>query len=72
MDEKKKKMIEIYNIAIDKYFNREFEEAAKLFKNVLEIEPDDYVSEIHLARCLEYIKNPPGDDWDGVFKLTSK
>jgi|YNPMSStandDraft_2_1061718.scaffolds.fasta_scaffold00006_64 tetratricopeptide (TPR) repeat protein len=72
MDENKKKFVELYNQAIEKYFEKQFNEAAELFKKVLEINPDDYVSEIHLARCLEYIKNPPPDDWDGVFKLTTK
>jgi adenylate cyclase len=29
-------------------------------------------SEIYIERCLEYKKNPPSADWDGVYTLTSK
>ena len=29
-------------------------------------------SRIYIPRCEHYLSNPPGDDWDGVWTLTSK
>ena len=29
-------------------------------------------SRIYIPRCEHYLDNPPGDDWDGVWTLTSK
>ena len=29
-------------------------------------------SRIYIPRCEHYLENPPGEDWDGVWTLTSK
>ena len=29
-------------------------------------------SRIYIPRCEHYLQNAPGDDWDGVWTLTSK
>ncbi len=60
------------------YGKRDFEGAKKHFEKALKlsIENADYItpgpSKLYLDRCEAYIKNPPPEDWNGVFALTSK
>lgn len=72
IDEKKKKVIEFYNAGIEKYFGKNFTEAAAYFKKALETDPEDGPSKLQYLRCLEYIKEAPPPDWDGVFTMVSK
>jgi len=72
IDENKKQALDFYDKGISAYFGKNFDEAIGWFKKVLELTPDDFVAELHLHRCIEYKKNPPAEDWDGVFKLTTK
>ena len=29
-------------------------------------------SEVYIKRCEDYLRNPPPEDWDGVYRLTKK
>jgi len=42
------------------------------FRQCLSIVPDDPPSRIFLARVAHFRDDPPGDDWNGVWALTSK
>jgi len=53
------------------YKNREWERATQEFKKVLLVQ-DDEVSRIYIKRCRHFMKNPPGEGWDGVFTLKTK
>lgn len=53
------------------YHHREFEKAKVLF-NQLPDDPFATFKAIYLERCDAYLLEPPADDWDGVFTLTSK
>lgn len=50
----------------------QFEDALDAFARALEIDPDDGPSRVYHTRCQHYIDNPPPDDWDGVFVMTTK
>jgi len=70
--ESKKAMLEFYNQGIELYFKKDFKEAMHFFKKALDVDPEDGPSKLHYYRCVEYIKNPPPDDWDGVFTMKTK
>lgn len=72
MTETQKKLLEQYNKALGLYKQRQWEKALNEFKIALEIMPDDGPSKLYIERCLEYMKNPPPDDWDGVFVMKTK
>lgn len=72
LDEKTKKMLENYNKGLELYKNRKFGESLKFFEKGLEYKPDDGPCEIYIERCKSYIKNPPPEDWDGVFIMKTK
>ena len=55
-----------------KYFARDFSGAVAHFTAALAACPDDQPAQILLARCRQYVQQPPPPDWDGVTTLTSK
>lgn len=70
--ETKIKVLEKYNEALALYKSRNWKEAMAAFKEVLKIDPEDGPSKLYVGRCKEYLKNPPDDDWDGVFVMKTK
>lgn len=69
---KDKELLKHYNKGIELYFKKEWDKAQQCFKKALEIDPKDGPSEVYYKRCAEYIVNPPPDDWDGVYVMTTK
>ncbi len=67
-----KKMVERFEAALQIYRNREFSEAKIAFRSILNDYPGDRPSELYVERCEEYERTPPPDDWDGVFRMTTK
>ena len=50
----------------------DFEGAIKAFAEALRVDPEDGPSKVYYVRCKHYIDNPPPEDWDGVFVMTTK
>lgn len=55
-----------------KYHDKAWAGALDAFTTALNLKPDDEVSKVYLARCEEYLVQPPPDDWDGVFVMKTK
>lgn len=72
IDELIKKLLPIYRDGVHYYHHRKWELAAESFRLCLQMVPDDGPSRLYLKRVLEYAKNPPPEDWDGVYALKSK
>lgn len=49
-----------------------YSEAARVFRQVLDLDPEDGPAETLHKRCLEYEENPPPADWDGNHILTGQ
>jgi len=49
-----------------------WDQAIKLFKNVQKINPNDVAAKLYLERCDHMKKNPPKEEWDGVWVMTTK
>ena len=67
----KYKMVEKTEQVFVLYHQRKFQEAKQLFTSL----PDEYFAifkQLYQQRCDVYIDQPPADDWDGVFTLTTK
>ena len=72
-----KKILPAYHEALDLYKNQEWSKAIEAFKASDSLEDmfggrKTNPSRIYIPRCEHYLENPPGDDWDGVWTLTSK
>ncbi|MGB0681481.1 MAG: adenylate/guanylate cyclase domain-containing protein [Magnetovibrionaceae bacterium] len=63
---------ETYEMAFAHYVQRSFEEAEKLFKEVLADDPKDGAAKLLLERCQRYQKNPPPMDWNGSAEFSTK
>ena len=61
-----------FNEGVGHYRKQEWDGARLSFGKALEANPDDGLSQIYLDRVDHMIANPPGDDWDGVWVMTSK
>ncbi len=55
--------------AMGLYRNRSWGQAAALFDKALAACPGDRPSQLYRERCEIYAKQPPPDDWDGVWTL---
>jgi adenylate cyclase len=72
VSDEKKKLIEFFNQGFLLYHDCKFQEAIELFSKALALEPDDAVTQLYLERCQDYLKEPPPENWDGVFTMTTK
>jgi adenylate cyclase len=54
------------------YNERNFGEAIIAFTAGMNKMPDDRASQVYIDRCLEYLANPPNENWDGVYEFKTK
>jgi len=54
------------------YIERNWAEAARRFEQFLQRWPNDGPAQVALARCKEFIAEPPPSDWDGVYEMRHK
>ena len=73
--------LDCFRQGIDKYLGQDWDGALKMFEKAKEMEPNkpgvtpgvqDNPSMILIDRCQVMKDNPPGDDWDGVYVMTTK
>lgn len=62
----------IHNEAMERYYRREFADAAAAFREVRAILPEDYPSTVMEERCERMAQDPPPEDWSGVETMKSK
>lgn len=54
------------------YRDKRWDEAIEIFKSIEVDYGKDRVAEIYIERCQQYKKNPPPNNWDGVFQMKEK
>ena len=69
-----KEEIDVFHAALDKYLNRDFANAGKLFMQADSMNgPEgDPIALVFADRCKDFIENGVSEDWDGVINMTSK
>lgn len=72
VSQEKKAVLELFAQGRELYKERKFEEAKDKFAHALKLDKTDGPSLVYYERCKLYISNPPADDWDGVFVMTTK
>ena len=70
--EEKARVLDLFKEGRKLYVMRKFEEAKDTFAKALQIDSEDGPSKVYYKRCKHYMDNPPPDDWDGVWVMTSK
>jgi adenylate cyclase len=62
----------LFKDGLSKYRSRRWEDATRLFREALELNPHDKPSLMHIERSRYLSENPPPEDWDGAWVLESK
>lgn len=65
--------IRLYEEGMEFYFNQKWDQAIASFEASKELERyEPNPSGIFIERCKDMRENPPGEDWNGVYIMTSK
>lgn len=79
LTEKEKELFKVFNKGMEYYLKMEWDGAIEHFSESLKLErfPDAKITPSHvfLERCKEHKENPPvppGEKWDGVYRMTKK
>lgn len=72
ISKEKEELLKYYNLGLTAYKQRKWDEAIRSFEHALTIDSNDGPSDVYLNRALQYKENPPPEDWDGVFVMTTK
>jgi adenylate cyclase len=64
-------LIDKFKEALQLYRKQQFKEAKEIFER-LESEYGDKTAGVFAERCVEFMENPPGADWDGVYVAKTK
>jgi adenylate cyclase len=62
-----REFIQLFDRGVNCYRDRQWQKAIVCFQNALKIKADDRACEVFIKRCYLYQKNPPPDNWQGVF-----
>ena len=72
LSEEQKQSVEIFHSGLDKYLERDFAGAGKLFVEANKCFPSDESPLVFAARCKDYIEKGVPEDWDGIINMTQK
>jgi adenylate cyclase len=77
LSEEQTLMRDLYHQGLDLYRQQKWDEAMAKFTGSEKLEEvfprrPTTPSRVYIERCTFFRENPPGDDWDGVWTLTSK
>lgn len=70
--DKKRKCIGVYLRGLALYREMKWDEAIAVFKQALEVDPEDGPSKTYIERCEDFKVLPPHQPWDGVFVMKTK
>jgi len=62
----------LFKNGLSAYRARRWDDATRLFREALELNPRDKPSQLHIERAGYLKSNPPPEDWDGAWVLESK
>ena len=66
------KMLKHFNKGFELYHQKMWTESIEQFNLALNYVPEDVPSKLYIKRCESFIKQPPPEDWDGVYVMTTK
>jgi adenylate cyclase len=67
-----RRMVEIFHESLDTFERGGWRQASQGFRECLSIRNDDGPAKKYLDRCEAFLKEPPAEDWDGVYNITEK
>lgn len=70
--EREERAIRLHNDSMELYYTRSFQEAARGFREVGALLPEDFLAGMFVERCERLAADPPAPDWDGVEIMETK
>jgi adenylate cyclase len=67
-----KEAMELYQEGLKLYRSRNWEEAIAYMNQAFQLDPSCYVAQVYAQRASLYQLNPPPEEWNGVFVMTTK
>jgi adenylate cyclase len=68
----RRKLVAVFHEALDNFEHRAWRRAAEGFRESFSIKNGDGPSKKYFDRCRAFLKEPPADDWDGVYNIMEK
>jgi adenylate cyclase len=65
-------VVNYFNEGIAYYRKRNFKRSIKQFEAALQRNPRDKLSRTYIERCQLLIKDPPPEDWVGIWEMHEK
>jgi len=62
----------LYDCGLAAYRSRDFAAAASFFQRVLDARTSDQPARMMLERCRQYLRSPPGEDWEATNTMKAK
>ena len=72
LDQTMQDYLVVFAGARDAYREGSFAEAVRRFQRCLELCPEDTLTSIYLQRCEIFLRQPPEEDWEGVWVAEQK
>jgi adenylate cyclase len=64
--------VALYDHGLAAYRSRNFTAATDFFQQVLDAKASDQPARMMLERCSQYLKSPPGEDWEATNAMKTK
>jgi adenylate cyclase len=71
-DENTAAWMEAYSEGLQAYRGQQWDASVAAFERVLDLRDDDLATRVFIERVRSLQETPPGEDWDGVFTMTTK
>lgn len=65
----KARIVSQYHQALGFFHEKEWQRSMEGFQACLDSYPGDKISKMYIARCKEYLINPPQGPWDGIYRV---
>jgi adenylate cyclase len=65
-------VVPLFREGISFYREQLWHKALERFKEALRLNPGDRPLQTYISRCMHFIENPPGENWDGVWVMEVK
>jgi adenylate cyclase len=65
-------VLNTFRYGVKCYRERRWDEATKSFRDALDLNPSDFLSQVYVDRCEHLKQSPPPENWDGVFVMKTK
>ncbi len=65
-------IVDVYTLGLNYYKEKKWYQALNEFKRIIRYFPTDGPTRVYIKRCLDFIENPPPENWDGIYEFTTK